>query len=71
MSFYDADGFDEHDYPAPSGGLVVLDVYDDEADDDFDPTDPVGLKTIAAERVAAELADIAWCNKYGWPAGGA
>lgn len=65
MSFYDADGFDEHDYPAPSGGLVALDVYDVVIEDD----ELTGLDRMAAERYQDELDDIAWCNRNGWPAG--
>lgn len=48
--------------------LDTLDMADADLDDDEGPT---GLDRIAADRIADELDDIAWCRRGGWPAGGA
>lgn len=57
--------FDEAGFPLGATltiGPIIVDADDDE---------PTGLDRIAADRMRDELDDIAWCNRNGWPAGGA
>lgn len=52
--------FDEAGFPLTLAGDIGA-----------DEEGPTGLDRIAAARLRAELEDIAWNNRHGWPAGGA